>query len=96
VVTSRLAAEPYMLEGILLMSAVALQGIKMPYLARRSLVRIWLQQLGNELLGLLADLFPVALVEDHATVLALFYEIGQVFRPEWRVTAKQRVCDDSH
>ena len=35
-------------------------------------------------------------MEDDTTILAFLDQICEVFRPEWRVTAKQCVGDDSH
>ena len=66
------------------------------YLAGRSLGWVWLQQGGDELLRILANIFPVPLVEDNTSILALFNKVREVLRSEWRVSAKQGIGDDAH
>jgi hypothetical protein len=97
VVAGSLAAEPDVLQCLLvLVSPVYRQSLALPHLTRRPLVLIRLEQLCDEVLGILADFLPVALMEDNATILALFNQICEVLGSERRVTAEKSVGDDTH
>jgi hypothetical protein len=78
VVASRLAAEPYILESSLILSVKSKKIATCTYLAAGSLVGIGLKKKRNKLLGFLADLLPVPLVEYDAPILALFDQVGEI------------------
>ena len=75
-----LAAEPDVPEGLF---------------GRGAAVRVRLQEAGDEVFGVFADVFPVPLVEDDARRFALFDQVGEAFAPEGRVAAEEGVCDDA-
>jgi len=97
VVAGSLAAEPDMLQCLLVFVSPAHEELlALPYLTGRPLVLIRLEQLCDEVFGILADFLPVALMEDNATVLALLNQVCEVLGSEGRVTAEESVGDDTH
>jgi hypothetical protein len=60
-----------------------------------SILRLGNQQSHDEILGLLADILPVAFVEDYSAVLGLFDQVGQVLAAERRVTTEKSVGNDA-
>jgi hypothetical protein len=54
-----------------------------------------LQKVFNEVLCIVADIFPVPLMEDDRRIAALFDKILQILASERGVSAKQRVGNDT-
>lgn len=52
------------------------------YLACGSIISIWLQQMTNEVLGIVTNILPVSLVEDDSGIAALVDEILEVLAAE--------------
>jgi hypothetical protein len=50
----------------------------------------------DKVLGILADILPIPLVEDHRGAVAFLQEVGEVLAPERRVAAEQGVRNDTH
>lgn len=97
VIAGSLAAKPNVLQRLLcLVSPADRKSLALPYLTRGPLVLIRLEQLCNEVLGILADFLPIALMEDHTAVLAFLNQICEVLGSERRVTAKKSISDDTH
>lgn len=70
-------------------------GVLQGFFGGDTLGRIRLQQREDEVLGVLRNIAPVALVEDDLSASALFNQIGQVLGTEGRVSAKQGVGDNT-
>jgi len=63
------------------------------YLACGSILCIWLQEVTDEVLGIITDVLPVPLVEDYSGVAALVDKVLEILATERRVTAEQGICD---
>jgi hypothetical protein len=70
-------------------------GGKITHVARPALFRLRPQQVHDEVLGVVADVLPVPLVEHHAAGAALVDEVLEVLGAEGRVAAEQGVGDDA-
>lgn len=69
--------------------------LEFTHLTGPSRVGVRLQEAVDKVLGVLADILPVTFMEDDTATLALLDQICQTLATEWRVTAKERVGDDS-
>lgn len=82
--------------AVSMLHKVESKGYWISYPARPSILWAGLQELQDEVLGVGADVPPVALVEDNLRVAALVDEILQILGAKRRVAAKQGISDDAH
>lgn len=68
---------------------------KETHLTRPPILRLRPQEFQNEILRIVANVLPVALVEDDAAGGALVDQVRQVLGAEGRVAAQERVRDDA-
>lgn len=66
------------------------------YLACPPVLWLGLQKPQNEVLGVVANVLPVALMEDNAAAAAFVDEVLKVFGAEWRVAAEEGIRYNTH
>ena len=66
------------------------------YFTSPTLVSFGVDKLQDEVLGVVADILPVALVEDDRVISAFPDEILEILASERRVTAEQGVSNNTH
>lgn len=71
-------------------------GVLQGHLGRGTLTGVGLEKGEDEFFGILGHIAPVAIVEDDSAATGLLNQVGQVLRPEWRVTAEKSVGDNAH
>jgi hypothetical protein len=65
------------------------------YVARPPVLWLGLQELQNEVLGIVADILPVPLVEHNLGAAALIDEVLEILGAEGRVATEQGVGNDT-
>ena len=98
-VAGRLAGQPGVSEGLLL--GVSHNSARSWYcrgthFAGPAILRPGAKKLKDEVLGIVANVTPIPLMEDNIAGVALIDEVLQVLRTERRVAAKQDIGNDTH
>jgi len=66
------------------------------YLARPSIICIWLQQVPDKIFSIVTDILPVPLMKYDSSVTALVDEVLEILASERGISAKKCVRNNTH